>query len=190
MDDDVKNLFQKFGHTGPGYQEINRETESEQARQRWPLLRDVRVYATPDHFSHADTSLNGASESHPAHPAVAMVSSAPVPVANTRELPVFLKRQTTEDQILRVDQQQAAVAATDTQRRGEVSQNQSFIAQALSKTAEITHTNSAGKSTSTELAYSKEHSVSEVFQRLANKPEPVRDEPSPVNSFFKKIFKS
>jgi len=44
MDDDVKNLFQRFGQSTDGYQEINRQTDSDQARQRWPLLRDVRLH--------------------------------------------------------------------------------------------------------------------------------------------------
>ena len=48
MDDDVKNLFQKFGQSAAGYQEINRQAEMEQAKQRWPLLRDVRVHALPE----------------------------------------------------------------------------------------------------------------------------------------------
>ena len=52
MDDDVKNLFQKFGHTTNSYQEINRDIDSEQAKLRWPLLRDVRVSEVPEHFSH------------------------------------------------------------------------------------------------------------------------------------------
>jgi len=39
MNDDVKNLFQKFGQTTNSYQEINRDIDSEQAKQRWPLLR-------------------------------------------------------------------------------------------------------------------------------------------------------
>ncbi|MFZ6659057.1 cellulose biosynthesis protein BcsP [Undibacterium sp. TJN19] len=47
MDDDVKNLFQKFGQTTDAYREINREADSEQARQRWPLLRDVHVHGGP-----------------------------------------------------------------------------------------------------------------------------------------------
>ncbi|MFZ6723759.1 cellulose biosynthesis protein BcsP [Undibacterium sp. Ji49W] len=47
MDDDVKNLFQKFGQTTEAYREINRDADSEQARQRWPLLRDVHVNGAP-----------------------------------------------------------------------------------------------------------------------------------------------
>ncbi|MFZ6760895.1 cellulose biosynthesis protein BcsP [Undibacterium sp. Ji50W] len=47
MDDDVKNLFQKFGQTTDSYREINRDADSEQARQRWPLLRDVHVNGAP-----------------------------------------------------------------------------------------------------------------------------------------------
>ncbi|MBI1772248.1 MAG: hypothetical protein HYR68_07860 [Burkholderiales bacterium] len=47
MDDDVKNLFQKFGQSTDAYREINRDADSEQARQRWPLLRDVHLHAGP-----------------------------------------------------------------------------------------------------------------------------------------------
>ena len=47
MDDDVKNLFQKFGQSTDGYQEINRHSDSEQAKQRWPLLRDVHLHPVP-----------------------------------------------------------------------------------------------------------------------------------------------
>ncbi|MEB0137555.1 MULTISPECIES: cellulose biosynthesis protein BcsP [unclassified Undibacterium] len=54
MDDDVKNLFQKFGQSAAGYQEINRQAETEQAKQRWPLLRDVRVHALPEPEPEAD----------------------------------------------------------------------------------------------------------------------------------------
>ena len=45
MDDDVKNLFQKFGQSTDAYREIKRDADSEQARQRWPLLRDVHLHA-------------------------------------------------------------------------------------------------------------------------------------------------
>lgn len=48
MDNDVKNLFQRAGKTVAGYQEINRQQENEEARQRWPLLRDIRLEMTPD----------------------------------------------------------------------------------------------------------------------------------------------
>ncbi len=47
MDDDVKNLFQKFGQSTDAYREINRDADSEQAKQRWPLLRDVHLHAGP-----------------------------------------------------------------------------------------------------------------------------------------------
>ena len=52
MDDDVKNLFQKFGQSTSAYREVNRDLDSEQAKQRWPLLRDIRVSEVPAHFSH------------------------------------------------------------------------------------------------------------------------------------------
>jgi hypothetical protein len=48
MDNDVKNLFQRAGKTVAGYQEINRQQENEEARRRWPLLRDIRLELTPD----------------------------------------------------------------------------------------------------------------------------------------------
>ena len=47
MDDDVKNLFQKFGQTSDAYHEIKRDADSELAKQRWPLLRDVHLHAGP-----------------------------------------------------------------------------------------------------------------------------------------------
>ncbi|MFZ6744047.1 cellulose biosynthesis protein BcsP [Undibacterium sp. JH2W] len=47
MDDDVKNLFQKFGQSTDAYREINRDADSELAKQRWPLLRDVHLHAAP-----------------------------------------------------------------------------------------------------------------------------------------------
>ena len=48
MDNDVKNLFQRAGNTVAGYQEINRQQENEEAKQRWPLLRDIRLELTAD----------------------------------------------------------------------------------------------------------------------------------------------
>lgn len=47
MDDDVKNLFQKFGQSTEAYREINRDADSEQAKLRWPLLRDVHLHSGP-----------------------------------------------------------------------------------------------------------------------------------------------
>lgn len=47
MEDDVKNLFQKIGKPVTGYQEINRTVVTEQARKRWPLLRDVNIHSLP-----------------------------------------------------------------------------------------------------------------------------------------------
>jgi len=47
MDDDVKNLFQKFGQPTEAYREINRELDSESAKKRWPLLRDVHLHGSP-----------------------------------------------------------------------------------------------------------------------------------------------
>lgn len=47
MEDDVKNLFQKIGKPVAGYQEINRTAVTEQARKRWPLLRDVNIHSLP-----------------------------------------------------------------------------------------------------------------------------------------------
>ncbi|MBC3921106.1 hypothetical protein H8L32_26825 [Undibacterium sp. CY18W] len=65
MDDDVKNLFQKFGQTTDAYREINRDADSEQARQRWPLLRDVRVNGAPTpkrvHAQESEVAIPGAA---------------------------------------------------------------------------------------------------------------------------------
>lgn len=43
IDGDVKNLFKKIGGVEPAYQELRRESRSEQARGRWPLLHSLQA---------------------------------------------------------------------------------------------------------------------------------------------------
>lgn len=76
MDDDVKNLFQKFGQSTDAYREIKRDADSEQARQRWPLLRDVHLHAaTPARVQqHDDVMVAPAAHENEA-------GTAPKPVA-------------------------------------------------------------------------------------------------------------
>ncbi|MFZ6770877.1 cellulose biosynthesis protein BcsP [Undibacterium sp. Di26W] len=102
MDDDVKNLFQKFGQTTDSYREINRDADSEQARQRWPLLRDVHVNGAPTpkrtHAHEPEVAVPGtaqtagmfnpASAKASAKPASArqMTAAAPMPPAAATSL--------------------------------------------------------------------------------------------------------
>ena len=65
MDADIKNLFQKFGKSGDAYKEINRDEVNEQARQRWPLLRDVHINSVPAYSVKKD---NAAPLSAPPEP--------------------------------------------------------------------------------------------------------------------------
>lgn len=43
IDVDVKNLFKKIGGEEPTYQELRRQSRTEQARERWPLLHSLQV---------------------------------------------------------------------------------------------------------------------------------------------------
>jgi hypothetical protein len=42
---DIGNLYRRFGGDPAGYQEITREDEAQQARQRWPILQVLRAAA-------------------------------------------------------------------------------------------------------------------------------------------------
>ena len=43
IDVDVKNLFSKIGGVEPAYQELKRQSRTEQARERWPLLHSLQA---------------------------------------------------------------------------------------------------------------------------------------------------
>jgi len=224
MDDDVKNLFQKIGQATSSYQEINRDADSEQAKQRWPLLRDVRVYAQPDPVSHDNVQNT-----------VSVTSS--VLVKSTNEAaerkpllkefsgnPLFSRKKTTEgsfDESRSAGKEQIAPIAVSPLQQSALPE-QSVFAQPVKKAAvntpdtikqETVRLNlfgNAGKSDSlpdtagssgyapgiiqqnvqTNSVPDKAKAVADIFNRLARKPEAEKMPESPVNSFFKKIFRS
>lgn len=45
---DIVNLFQQFGGKPAGYQELARAQASQQARERWPLVRALGGLAQAD----------------------------------------------------------------------------------------------------------------------------------------------
>lgn len=45
IDVDVRNLFRKIGGVEPTYQELRRQSRTDQARERWPLLHSLQVDA-------------------------------------------------------------------------------------------------------------------------------------------------
>lgn len=45
IDVDVKNLFKKIGGVEPTYQELRRQSRTDQARSRWPLLHSLHAEA-------------------------------------------------------------------------------------------------------------------------------------------------
>ncbi len=78
MEDDIKNLFQKMGKPVSGYQEINRTVVTEQARKRWPLLRDVNIHSLPGHYEQSNDDEVQLAESAPAPtPAINQVAATP-----------------------------------------------------------------------------------------------------------------
>ena len=227
MDDDVKNLFQKFGQTNPSYQEINRNIESDQARQRWPLLRDVQVQTHPDNMptpvsedkplplfrsasasAHkpvlkdaqpvaqhavnpaAQSALNG--NSHPAVGEQAAYGSLPEqpvaglfehvreissPVAPTPSSPVAAPSAAAAERSPFMVRQPDAVKTPEPS-----AQPSPRVASPLFSRPEpvqkVTVADDARKS------------LSAIFNRLAARPEEVKTNDTPVNSFFKKIFRS
>jgi len=217
MDDDVKNLFQKFGQSTSAYREVNRELDSEQARQRWPLLRDIRVSEVPAHFSHDADAQSNAPDTIPEvgidtlktaspflknQPPIPASSEAKVLVATA---PVAASVSTTVGAARANEQPHPSVVPlTDNQVTSplfkEASRNDvvgiatgAFAAQPVSPTTHqpMNLTEQApvlapqGVSVST-----KSQSVTDVFKRLVDQKKPQAESESPVNSFFKKIFRS
>lgn len=207
MDDDVKNLFQKFGQPATAYQEISREVESEQAKKRWPLLRDVRVQSIPDHsltesedFTetlHSIPSLRQEAAAGVHHkPLFARDNGAAMPAVSHAPA----KKKTVEPMaattlgspgIFRSESPQK----TTPPRQEDRSHNEASSlfrspkakdVSAMHAQPEYQKNGAAPRSVHTD----KHQPVSEVFRRLAHQPEPAKTAESPVNSFFKKIFKS
>jgi len=179
MNDDVKNLFQKFGQTTNSYQEINRDIDSEQAKQRWPLLRDVRVHETPEDFEQEVEEMIAVNTSYPTMEAGTQVAQPPVLKVNG------------------VSANASSVFGPSVSPANQTNQtNQSlFGAKVVAPQVEENKVNAlfsarSGVSPSANVASSsKSRSVSDVFKRLVNQDQPAQKAETPVNSFFKKIFR-
>ena len=182
MNDDVKNLFQKFGQTTNSYQEINRDIDSEQAKQRWPLLRDVRVHEAPEDFEQEVEEMIAVNTSYPTMEAGTQVAQPPalkVNGASANASSVFAPSVSPAYQTNQTNQTNqslfgAKVAAT------QVEENK----------VNALFSSRSGVSPSASVASSsKSRSVSDVFKRLVNQDQPAQKAETPVNSFFKKIFR-
>lgn len=186
MDDDIKNLFQKFGQSASGYREINRDVDSEQARQRWPLLRDVRVhaatYAEDDTDEAPEFSLSALTQ-QTQDAAAYRKEVAP----DSRALPAQAEPLFRFDQSAPLAQpeiqpetkpetqvRQAAAINTPSPQRA-----QSLFA-AVAATPEIVP----------DVGQNRQRSVAAILDRLAKKPEQSKRIETPNQSFFKKIFRS
>lgn len=179
MDDDVRNLFQKFGQSTDGYQEINRESGSEQARQRWPLLRDVRIHASPEPVQHTQAPAPQVFSQFQQQQAVIPVSPAhplaPAPAPANAATSTFFAAQAAAPSV-------AASAPPAFQPAFQFAHQAPapLPAQAPAAPAGGRFPFSSGG----------EQPVSAVFGRLAGKPpEPAKTAEPVVHSFFKKIFK-
>ncbi|MFZ6849487.1 cellulose biosynthesis protein BcsP [Undibacterium sp. RuRC25W] len=215
MDDDVKNLFQKFGQATNSYQEINRDTDSEQAKQRWPLLRDVRLTEVPTHFSHGGDSAESATsptmEQGVAQQPVSTFfkPSATTPAPSKKEVmvqasPVFASsvadvgisgKPNPSSSIFSVNASPVASTLGDNKRfhQEDTKSSQESQATLFSGGNKITANIATPETLNVERhisASAKSRSVKDVFKRLLNQQETPPVNESPVNSFFKKIFKS
>ncbi|MBR7782819.1 cellulose biosynthesis protein BcsP [Undibacterium luofuense] len=200
MDNDVKNLFQRAGKTVAGYQEINRQQENEEARQRWPLLRDIRLELTPDQLppdEPVETNklpLFGGM----AMPEISLRPDVVSPQGNVSAL---------ADIPVKTNEQQKSVFSGQTTERGTASTELFFTKQtnqasARNDTGDADRLFSAilGKpvqaaeqghrtQTQSDSELNKEVPVSDLFRRLAQgSAKPPAQTPAP--SFFRKIFGS
>lgn len=217
MDDDVKNLFQKFGQSTSAYREVNRDLDSEQAKQRWPLLRDIRVSEVPAHFSHdadpqsiAPAATPEAGMATPKAASPFLKHQPPVPTASEARVPAapgpFAANLSTTVGWEKPEQQPYPTVAQSAENRvtsplfTDVSRTDvsgitpgAFAAQPVSPTPQqpmnLTESSSVVAPQGVP-ASTKSKSVTDVFQRLVDQKKPQAASESPVNSFFKKIFRS
>lgn len=176
MDDDVKNLFQKFGQSTVGYQEIKRESGSEQAKQRWPLLRDVRIQAGPGH-------VQGEPAPHFLSQATPRPDVAAKPVMPVQSSPVAAQN---------VPQHAASSAPPffSAQRAPSPPATGQGAAPAPASLFRTVSDQHALQNAYQPSAVGAEQPVSAVFERLAGKPQDSGKTAGPAgNSFFKKMFK-
>jgi len=217
MDDDVKNLFQKAGQATSSYQEINRDADSEQAKQRWPLLRDVRVHTQPDSASHERVQniasvtssvlvKNGAAGGKPflkefsGNPLFAQQKTPEGPLnvnRNTERDPVAQTQSTLPEQSVFAHSAKRTVANTPPGATMPETARLNLFGSAVSSdslpdpvASSKLAPDAISQTVRTNSAPDKAKSVSDIFNRLARKSEVEKTPESSVNSFFKKIFRS
>lgn len=182
MDDDIKNLFQKFGQSASGYREINRDIDSEQARQRWPLLRDVRVhaatYAEDDADEAPEFSLSALTQ-QTQDAAAYLNETAP----DSRVLPTQIEPR------FRFDQS-APLVQPETQLETQVRQTNAINTPSPQRAQSLFSAVAATPEIVPDVGQNRQRSVTAILDRLAKKPEQSKRIETPNQSFFKKIFRS
>lgn len=207
MENDIKNLFKKIDGKTDTYQEIHRDELNQQAKQRWPLLRDVRAntaFAHPLRNAQAQVGAGIETQAKPA-PTVLSVATSPV-LANAgiksrtlNSLPVQDERKpfaAFASKIAVAPAQNMATPDLQASSAPEVpvssvpatnSVNKGLTSVASSNPQSNFHEAHAAPSVSSNK--NTETSLHALFDRLAQKSEPEKLPESSVNSFFKKIFK-
>ncbi|NDI86945.1 cellulose biosynthesis protein BcsP [Undibacterium crateris] len=182
MDDDIKNLFQKFGQSASGYREINRDVDSEQARQRWPLLRDVRVHAA----TYAEDDTDEAPE-----------FSLSALTQQTQDAAAYLKETAPDSRALaaqaeplfRLDKS-APLVQPEIQPETQVRQTAGINTPSPQRGQSLFSTVAATPGIVPDVGQNRQRSVTAILDRLAKKPEQSKRIETPNQSFFKKIFRS
>ena len=211
MDDDVKNLFQKFGQPATAYQEINRDVESEQAKKRWPLLRDVRVHATPDNSMPEDMESLPAPQVPPSIRPEIMPGIDRKPVLKESiggsyqgASDIFGRKKDltpTESVVAAPEQINGSASLFRSERQPKVTlpqtDEQLQQSSSLFRPLPVDTMSAKGNGSASQekvavlpVHADKDQAVSDIFKRLAKQPEPAKTVDTSVNSFFKKIFKS
>jgi hypothetical protein len=168
MDNDIKNLFKKIDGSADSYKEIHRDGMNEQAKQRWPLLRDVHVNTAKPVAARAVPKVESALPMDGLPPTASgrIVSDQQVPAVLAPVESSFLRRA-----------EYASGAAGHSSRAEPVPKESSLFARAANEPL-ASSTEERGDPT-----------LASLFSRLSGarvadqSPEPA------VNSFFKKIFK-
>lgn len=182
MDDDIKNLFQKFGQSASGYREINRDVDSEQARQRWPLLRDVRV--------HAATYAEDDTDEAPEFSLSALTQQTQDAAAYRKEVaPDSRALPAQAEPLFRFDQS-APLAQPEIQPETQVRQAAAINTPSTQRAQSLFAAVAATPEIVPDVGQNRQRSVTAILDRLAKKPEQSKRIETPNQSFFKKIFRS
>ena len=208
MENDIKNLFKKIDGKTDTYQEIHRDELNEQAKQRWPLLRDVRANTAFAHPLRNAPAQAGAGFETQAKPAPTVLSVATSPVLadagiksrTLNSLPVQDERKLFAAFASKIAVAPAQNMATPDLQASSAPEvpvssvpatnsvvNKGLTSVASSNPQSNFHKAHAAPSVSSNK--NTETSLHALFDRLAQKSEPEKLPESPVNSFFKKIFK-